>query len=352
VRIHVGTAELLATANLLGRDRLERGESGPAQLFLSQPAVTTWSQPFVVRSESPVVTIGGGTVLDPCAQRIRKADERTLQLLADLGSHDELTRASAALYFAGLRDWTPENLARSAGIEQAAAAYQRLLARGDVQEIRVSPTRTIRVHRLVLAQLCERIETTLRNLHKKNPLRLTLDRAPLVASLAHWGDASLIETVLDSLRASGRIRLTERSIALVGQGPRLSANEEKLLVQIIELYRQAGLKPPTVKECQQSVAKNRDAVPQLITLATQSGELVQIAPDFYLHRDVESQIRATLSEKLAGSPGHTLSEIRDILNTTRKFAVPLCEYYDEIGFTKREGDLRVLAASAQLHAST
>ena len=122
VRIHIGTAELLATLRLLGKDLLEPGESAPVQLFLNKPAVSVWSQPFVLRSESPAVTIGGGIVLDPNAERIRGVDEETLEWIARLTAADADERSAAALYFANLRDWQPQDLPRTAGVEDVERA--------------------------------------------------------------------------------------------------------------------------------------------------------------------------------------------------------------------------------------
>ncbi len=345
VRVHVGTAEVLASVRLLERDRLERGESAPVQLFLNEPVVATWNQPLVIRSESPVLTIGGGVVLDPCAERIRNADDTVLRMISDLQSDDEVTRASAALFFAGLRNWKPADLARTAGVDSTEPIRNQLVEQGDLLEIRISPTRTTRLHREVLEQLCDRIESALLALHKKNPLKSRLPRAPFLAGFSYLGDAPLLNAVLEQLRKSGRIKLAGETVALVGQGPKLSKNEENLLTQLVERFRLAGLKPPTVKECQKEATKNRDSVPQLISLAAANGDLVEISPDLFLHSEVDQQLRATMIEKMAGQNGHTLSEIREILDTTRKYAIPLCEYYDQVGFTKRQGDLRVLAES-------
>ena len=107
VRLHVGTAELLASVVPLDCEKIEPGQTALAQLFLNAPAVTVWHQPLVVRSESPVRTIGGGRVLDSQAEKLRQPDAAVLQLLRDLDSPEPLRRASAALYFAGLRDWQP-----------------------------------------------------------------------------------------------------------------------------------------------------------------------------------------------------------------------------------------------------
>ncbi len=342
VRLHVGTAELLASVVPLDREKIEPGQTALAQLFLNEPAVTVWHQPFVVRSESPVRTIGGGRVLDSQAEKLRQPDAAVLQLLRDLDSPEPLRRASAALYFAGLRDWQPRDLARSAGIDNAAEIHQQLLDGGDLREIAVSPTRRVRVHRLVVEQLVQRIETALRRLHEQNPLRTMLDRTQVTAGFDYLGDRVLVDALLEDLARQQRIRLSAKGVALAGHGPKLSQNERKLLVELIEVYRQAGLQPPSVKECQSRAARNQQAVPQLIALAVADGELIQISADFVLHADVDRQLQATLREKLADGRGATLSEIREWLHTTRKYAIPYCEYLDHIGFTKRDGDLRYL----------
>jgi len=343
MRVHIGTAELLSTVVLLDRAELAPGDGAPAQLFLNQPAVAVWSQPFVVRSESPVITVGGGIVLDPSAEKLRKPDAVVLDLVRDSSSPDLLRRASAALYFAGLRDWQPRDLARTAGIDQADEVVSQLRESGDLREIALSPTRKIRVHRLVIERLSDRIEAALRKMHHQNPLRSVLDRNQVASGFRYLGDAALFEAILDHMRQAGRIRTTDRGIAVVGEGPKLSANERKLLGELIELYRQAGIQSPTVEECRKQAARNQQSVPQLIALAAADGDLVEVAADYYLHAEVDRQLKEMLRDRMSGGAGMTLSEIRELLGTTRKYAVPYCEYLDRSGFTRREGDLRFLA---------
>lgn len=343
VRVHVGTAELLATVALLDRPSLAPGESAPAQLFLRGSAVTTWSQPLVIRNESPLETIGGGRVLDPQAQRLRQPGASTLQQLADLQSPELLRRAAAALYFAGWRDWQARDLVRLAGIDTPDEVYRALVAQGQIREIAVSPTRTRRLHSLVLEQLETRVEATLRKLHERHPLRSKLDRAQLAAALSYVDDA-VLAAVLDDLRRAGRIQTAGDSIALTGCGPKLSQNERKLLEELIQTFRGAGLQSPSVEECQQQAAKSPQSVRPLLALAAADGELVEVAAGYYLHRDVDRQLQAQLSAQLSGGRSATLSEIRELLGTTRKYAVPYCEYLDRIGFTRRDGDRRALAA--------
>jgi selenocysteine-specific elongation factor len=157
------------------------------------------------------------------------------------------------------------------------------------------------------------------------------------------GDEALLNAVLESMHEAGRIRLSEKGVAVVGRGPKMSQNERKLLPLLVEKYRQAGAQPPSVKRCQEEAPNNQQSVPQLLELAAANGQLVEISPQLYLHADVEREYRERLAAELAGGKALTLSEIREMLNTTRKYAVPYCEYLDRIGFTKRQGDLRVLA---------
>lgn len=343
LKLHLGTAEVVTSVRLLDHESLEPGESGPAQLFLSEPTVSVWNQPFVIRLESPATTIGGGRILDPNAERIRRADPETLEMISLLASADEVKRASAALYFAGLREWQPADLARTAGIDSFDAIAERLREQDVLREISVSPTRKVRLHRLVLARLYHRIEVALQKLHEQFPLRSTHDRSALTAGFHYLPDDAILATALKDMQASGRISFGQRGISLTGSGPKLSPNEQKLLVQLVDIFRSAGLQPPSTKECQQQVSKNQAAVPQLLSLAAANGELVEVGPDFYLHSGVDEQARQLLRGRLSSSTGLTVSEIREILNTSRKYAVPYCEYLDRIGFTERRGNLRVLS---------
>jgi len=343
VRLHVGTAELEASVVLLDRERLEPGEWAHAQLFLGAPVVVTWGQAFVIRNESPPETIGGGKVLDPCASKLRRRDPRVLAQLSELNSPEPLARASAAVYFAGFRDVIPEQLARTAGIENGAVTVEALVTRGDLLPLAVSPLRTVQVHRLLLDDLEQRIETALTRLHARFPLQTAVERMQLSQLLKHVCSDALLDTVLMRMQSSGRLRLSPRTVALTGHGPQLSANEQKLLGRIIEIYAAAGFQPPTIAEVQAQVTRNQAVVPQLVVLAATDGQLVQVSAEFYLHTDVEQRLRGLLAERLTREGGLTVSQIREILGVSRKYAVPICEYLDQIGFTRRAGDLRVLA---------
>ncbi len=246
-----------------------------------------------------------------------------------------------ALFFAGLRNWHREDLSRTAGIEDVQAATAALQNNGTLVEVAVSPTRTVRFHRQCLEQLCQRIATTLGKMHQRHPLHMTIDRRQLQHGFEYVEDA-VFELAITTLEHRGEIRIVRSGIALKGHGPKLSQNEQKLLAKLIEDYRLAGLETPTVKQFQQNATKNQSSVPPLIALAAACGDLVQVTDQYYLHADVDHHYQQELAAALSQGQGLTVSQIREILNTSRKYAVPYCEYLDRIGFTRRSGDLRLL----------
>lgn len=342
VRLHIGAAEIICNVRLLDREKLDPGCSAPAQLFLSESAVTTWNQPFVIRSESPVTTIGGGQVLSPNAKRIQSADQLDLEMLAKLASQQPADRASAALFFTDIENWDPTSLSRTAGIKEGPVMEQILLENGELVEVLISPTRKLRVHSAVILRLSKRIMNALKKQHDLHPLQSVIDRRSFLSGFAYLGEDALVKAVVDKLRSDKLIRLSGTGIGRTDCGPRLSKNEQTLLTNIVSWFRADGLSPPTVADCEKRATKNRESVGQLVNLAVNNGELVQIADDVFLHQEVVDWIRQTLRELFSRQTQLTMAEIRDCLDTTRKYAVPICEYLDKTGFTERDGDHRTL----------
>jgi selenocysteine-specific elongation factor len=344
VRLHLGAAEVMASVVLLEGTSLEPGADALAQLHTSAPVVAVWGQPFVVRSESPVTTIGGGRILDPAATRIRPSDAEARDQLAALGADDPLERAAAAAYSFAARPWQPADLVRAAGVADPGALVDRLVQTGRLRSLKLSPQRRQALHELVYQRLAARIEGVLGKMHDEQPLETWLERARLTSRLAGLGEAALVEALLAELARENRIRNGERGVGLAGRGPQLSTGEMALLEQFVERYRAAGRQPPTIEEVRQSVSKNRAATLQLLALAAAQGRLAQVSADYYFHVDALREIQAALVARLEGR-GLTVAEIRDLLASSRKYVVPLCEYFDRIGLTRRQGDLRVLAGS-------
>ena len=350
VRLHVGTAEIMATVSLLDCDHVDPGKWGLAQLFLEEPATTVWGQPFVLRGSSAAHTLGGGQVLQPVARKIRR---RHLEIArtrrATLVGRRRNAPADGRLV-RGFTGFTPADLVRGAGV--APDAVEPLVA----QAPRGRKARRVRARRRTASSSCtpnasrnstNASSTSLGALHAEIPLMTTHDRQKALARLDYVGDDALVQAVTDRLIAAKKLVGDPRRIARADFKPKLSANQRKLKDKIVAAHASAGFQPPEPKEFANQAGGNAAALQDLFEVASPKGFLVQVTDDVYLSRGGRGgDADAASTERLRTGPGATVAEIRDLLGTTRKFAVPICEYLDRIGVTPREGDLRVLAEPA------
>ncbi len=346
VRFHAGAAEILTQVRLLNvaNKRLEPGERGYAQLFLREPAACVWGQPFVLRSESPVATIGGGRILDPSAVRLREPQELDFQMLSSWADGAAAERVEASAYFAGLSGWDESELPRTAGVADGQGEWTRQLQEnGKLLDLHLSPTRRLRVHLAALGTLLQRVAAILARFHDEHPLSTEMPRRQLEGMFDYLPDPLVLQTVLELGKEKGQWLKTSQGWALAGRGPQLSQNERKLLEWLVERFQQSGFESPAVDELQQQAQKNRQSVPQLVDLAVQQGRLVRIGPTYVMSREADEEAQQRLAEQFRQQGALTVSQIREILQTSRKYAVPYCEYLDAVGATVRQGDARTWA---------
>ncbi|MGI9517676.1 MAG: selenocysteine-specific translation elongation factor [Pirellulaceae bacterium] len=343
MRFHIGTAEVMASVRLLEGKQLEPGDRGLAQLFLSEPVVAVWNQPFVCRTESPMETIGGGRVLHPNASRIRTATDEHLTLLRQLASKERRERVAAALFFDSLHNNELRDLSRIAGVANPEELVAELIADGTVVELPLSPQRTLLVHQLGIEQLGSNIVSYLRRFHEMDPLASGVDRTKLESYFSFLETKLLFEFALKQLIKEKKVNQTGPLYSLEGYGPQLTKNEKLLLNQIVDRFASAGMEPPTMEQLQKDASKAKQSVPQLVQLACDQGQLVKLADNIWMHSGTMDSIKESLQSIMSDGQGITMSDIRQHLNTSRKYAIPICEHLDNIGFTRREGDVRCLA---------
>jgi selenocysteine-specific elongation factor len=301
VRFHVGTAEVMGSVSLLDSDAVPPGGWALAQVFLDEPVTAVWGQPFVVRGPSATQTLGGGQVLQPVAKKVRRRHLDVLERIETL--------------------WSGGSDERALG-----SGRHRLL------------------HADMVKELDERILTVLGRLHQEFPLMTTHDRQKVQSQLDYVGDDALVHAAVDRLIAQKRLAGDLRRVARADFKPKLSANLRKLKDKVVADYQQARFAPPDPSAFAGAAGGNAANLRDLFDVCVAEGFLVHVTGDIYLHSEAEAEMRRLVTEKLAGGTGMTVAEIRDLLGTTRKFAVPLCEYLDRVGVTKREGDLRLIGS--------
>ena len=345
LRLHIGTAEVMASVSLLDCDEIAQGQWGLAQLFCEEPVTATWSQPFVVRDSSAEHTLGGGQVLQPVAIKVRRRHYEVLEHIEKLWANEPETRALVVAWFAGWHGFGIADLVRGAGIdpERATRLLEDLHAAGKLVEV-ISAGKKLLLEPSRLAELEQRILDTLGRLHAEQPLLTSHDRQKVVSQLDYIGDDGILQGAIDRLIKEKKLVGDAKRIARADFKPKLSANQRKLKDKIVEAHLSAGFQPPEPNSFAPQAAGNAAALRDIFEVAVAEGLLVHVTGDIYLHAEVEASMRDRVSGKLKEQPaGLTVAEIRDLLTTTRKFAVPLCEYLDRVGVTKREGDLRLKA---------
>ncbi|MFO0937213.1 MAG: selenocysteine-specific translation elongation factor [Gemmataceae bacterium] len=343
-RLHIGTAEVMATLSVLDADRVEPGQWAIAQLFLNDPVTAVWGQPFVIRDSSAEHTLGGGQILQPTAYKLRRRHTDSLVRLESLWSNDVPTRAAAAVWFAGYGGIEPDDLVRMAGVEPDAVAktVQDFVAAKTVVEMTAAGNRVRLVHADRVAELEAQILTALGRLHTEFPLLTTHDRGKVTALLHFIGDDAAISSAIDRMLKSKSLVGDARRIARADFKPKLSINQRKLKDRIVADHVTAGFAPPDAASFVNLAAGNAKALGDIYEVAVAEGLLVKVSPDLFISTEIDAEMRKRVTERLSTGTGATMAEIRDLLGTTRKYAVPFCEYLDRIGVTKRNGDLRVL----------
>jgi selenocysteine-specific elongation factor len=343
-RLHMGTAEVGATLGLLESNEVRAGSPTLGQLFLSDPVTAVHGQPFVLREESPAATLGGGLVLQPVARRIRRRDAATVARLRRLTDPEPAVRVATALSFTGLAAWTDRSLARDSGLAEAEVrrVVGELTASGDLVEIAIGTRRTTHLIAGTVRHLEDRVLRSLGRLHAASPRQTAIVRSRVVAALADIGNDTLVEAIIDRLKGRGQVTADARTAALADYVPKLSRKERELKAEIARAISAGGLAPPTPDELVAHAGPQAAALPDLLNLLIDEERLVEISPQLYLDFEVAGELRRRVIERLSDGSGITMAELRDLLGTTRRFAVPIGEYLDRIGLTVREGDLRRL----------
>jgi selenocysteine-specific elongation factor len=345
VRLHVGTAEVMATLSLLDCDAIQPGHWGLAQLFAEDAVTATWGQPFVVRESSAAHTLGGGQVLQPVTRKIRRRHLEQLERIEKLWSGGTEERALMVAWFCGYTGVAVADLVRGGGFGpiEAAMTIEQLKQTYRLVEIALGSSRSRLLHADLIGELEHKLLAVLDTLHKQNPLMASHDRQKVQAQLEYVGDNALVQAVVDGLIQRQQLIGDLRRIARANFKPLLSANLRKLKDRLVQAFLEARFTPPDPASFANQAGGNAANLGDLFDVCAAEGLLVRVSPEVYLHADAESEMRRLVTARLnAGGPGLTVAEIRDLLGTTRKYAVPLCEYLDRAGVTRREGDLRVL----------
>jgi selenocysteine-specific elongation factor len=335
VRFHHAAAEILARVVLLDRDALEPGETGFVQLRLESPTVAVWGDRFVIRSYSPMHVIAGGRILDPAASKKRRFKSDTVSILEDLNSDSEKTRALALARDAGSAGFPVSGLVRF-GMTREAADDTCAELTGEGLAFAVGE---MLFDAGVVEKKEKEVVAAIEKFISGNRLIWGMDREELKEKMG-LQNGPLFEFMLERGKGTGTLFFREGRIR-AGNGERkLSPDDERMLGEIEAAMRSAGYEFQTLSDLAAAGADPQRLVSYLRILQ-ERGSVVRVLKDSYMHADHHGALLAGLRKMIAEGGSITVGDFKDTFGFSRKFAVPLLEYLDGEGYTRREGDMRV-----------
>jgi selenocysteine-specific elongation factor len=342
-RVHVnhGTREVLGRVLLMDAESLNPGESSLAQLRLEEPLAPRYDDRFIVRSYSPVYTIGGGVVLDAMPPRRTRLSDHERELLDALLAHD-LSSASVGLLASRGLPMTSAQVAAALGTPRAQVADE--LNRASLERLKVAGE-TAFVTPEALDALVTAIERELLAFHAENPKATGVSTSALRDAVDRRLDPRTFDALLEvaaerglAVSESGEVRHPKAAVSAL-------AAEQTAAQRLLPLLETQGLAPEGVAELAEQTGSDVGVARKVLSRLVNEGRVVRVSGDLHFSAVAIAGARQSLVASLEAHPqGATAAELRDALGVSRKYAIPLLEYFDAQGLTKREGEVRVLRA--------
>jgi selenocysteine-specific elongation factor len=337
VHLHAYTFETVAVVILHGSKQIAPGEIALAQLRLAEPTLLLPGDRFIIRQFSPVVTIGGGSVLDAAPlPRRRKILEVTpfLEIMRN-GSPEDILRARIERRIdQGLS--LHQSVAETGWTQsQVSAAITRLLEKEQI--VRCN-------QRMISAQafaaLASRALAFVAVFQKSNPLSPGIGREVLREQLNCA--AEIFSAVVDALVRQRKLEAATDQLRIQGTGVVMRDEEAESKKVIEDAFASAGLRAPALKDVLSGLKVDRIRAQRIVTLLLRDKVLVKTSEDLVFHRAALEELRQKLQAERAKSPKIDISRFKDITGVSRKYAIPLLEYLDREHITRRVGDERII----------
>ena len=349
VRFHAGTVELQAKALLLDVDVLKPGQSGLIQVLFSEPTVLAAGDRFILRCQTPLVTLGGGRVLD-----VRPVKRKRLLAATLLDLHSRLQVVDDIEQFALLvirgeipasaEPVTLSELCAQAGLlpERARALVAKFIKAGAIVALKadacfISEPRFKLIAASVVGQLKQYIaEHPALGAIERPELKRRLERAEGAKICAYFDE------LLDLLKRRGVVNLEANNVLPPGGERRLEGEAAKQAERVEALLLQGGLTPPTKAEFEAQLKIPSQTLREILKFLRETGKYVEVSPEIAFHRRSVDDAKSRMRELFALGAERTTSEIRQHLGISRKYAIPLVEFLDKEKFTTFDGDKRKL----------
>ena len=341
IRLHLGAKEVIGRVYLLDAEELLPGEEGLVQFRLEEEVAANFKERYVLRRYSPMTTIGGGQILEPNPGQHRKFDEEVIKALEVKEDGTPAERIQLALQSEDKPLSLDELIKRtSLAKEQLARQLETLAQKEEVVELAAGKESTWLEsddYQSLLAEIIDYIETY----HQDYHLRFGMPKEELRTKLSFDLDAKEYNLLLAALKEKEEIEEEDAQISLAGFDVELTEREEDIKEEIVTAFQREKYTPPELEELINSYDEQKQAE-EIANLIINEGELIKVAHQLYFSQQAVEDAKWELRDYLEQEERIDVGEFRDLLKSSRKYALPLLEYFDQVGVTKREGDQRRL----------
>ncbi len=342
IRFHVGTAEILGRALLLDSETLAPGRSGLAQIQLEEETTALSGDRFVLRSYSPVRTIAGGEILHPRPTRHKRFQESVIADLNILHEGDPIKKLNVLIASAGRKGTSAGELA--ALIDLPAKKLKNTLNTilSNKEALIYDKVNGRILNSEVIRDLNGRVLKILVEYHETYPLRPGLNKEELKTRIPPLADNKLLAFILENLTETKAVGVEQDLIHLSGHRPSLAKEHEEIESRLLHTYKQAGLTPPYFKDVSAGLTGNVNQQREVLELMLNKNILVRVKDDLYFHHQALEGVKKQILDHFHETKELTTPRFKEMTGLTRKYLIPLLEYFDTQGLTMRLGDIRVL----------
>jgi selenocysteine-specific elongation factor len=342
VRFHTGTSEEMGYLVLLDREELPPGQTVVAQLRLDSPVAIVKDDRFVVRSYSPIRTIGGGQVLNPIPRkhkRLRQDVVEGVQHLADDDPEAIISQHIQQASYAGI-SFSHLKITTNLTDKQLDTALQHLLSRKTITQ--TDRANRIFHHQSTFDKLIQDTAEYLGGYHNNNPLKAGMPKEELKSKFPQLSDAKVFSLVLNQMIKSGQIAQEKNTVRLSDHRVSLGADQADIRKKILDTYQQGGLQPPYFREVHKMLGVDPNHTKDVLMLLIEEGRIVRTKDDLYFHADAITELQTRLVDFLKSNEEITTPRFKEMTGVSRKYVIPLIEYFDASKVTLRVGDSRKL----------
>ncbi len=338
VHLHTGTTEVLGRVLLLEGDTLEPGGTAYVQIKTEAPLVVGRGDHYIIRSYSPVYTMGGGIVIEPHAHYKRSQAAQAIEELKIKETGGTGGVITETLARSGMTPLGVQDLARQTGIPPETIQTELESLQEDVRIL----DNGMLIHRRGFGRFVQAVREELERFYRQYPLRSGPAKEEVRRKLGLGGRE--FTALLAAAEAAGELAVVRERVALPQREVRLNSGQARIADGLMAAITEAGFTPPTVAELKERF-KARDTEEVIVYLVEQ-GKAVRVGDDMIIAAGTLEEAARLTREHLRSAGKITVSEFRTLLNTTRKYALPLLEWMDEQKITRRAGDERLPGPNA------